>query len=131
MREWIIETTLHLYSLLLPFAEWAFLLAVVVILPMAIFKSTRAFAGASLFAASYLIGLTAWFLGAGISFASYGWWGLIIGLIILGFGVVPVGIVGAYFELGQTEIAVSLIVMTAITYGARLLAAYFIEKSTE
>lgn len=131
MREWIIETTLHLYSLLLPFAQWAFLLALVVLLPMAIFKSTRALAGSLLLGVSYLFGLTTWLFGAGIAFASYGWLGLFIGLILFGVGVVPVGIAGSYFKLDQTEIAISLIAMSVITYGARMLAGYFIVKSEE
>ena len=126
MREWIAVTTLNLYSLLLPWSQWALLIAVVLLLPLAIFKRTRGFAGTALFALSYLFGITTWLLGAGISFISYGWLGLIIGLVVLGVGVVPVGIVGAYFKLGQTEIALTLVAMTIITYGARLLAAKFV-----
>ncbi len=126
MREWIAVTTLNLYSLFLPWSQWALLIAVVLLLPLAIFKRTRGFAGTALFALSYLFGITTWLLGAAISFISYGWLGLIIGLVVLGVGVVPVGIVGAYFKLGQTEIALTLVAMTIITYGARLLAAKFV-----
>ncbi len=129
MREWITETTLHLYSILLPISQWAFIISIVLLLPMAIFQRTRSLAGSLLFALSYLFGITTWLLGAGISFASFGWWGLILGLIIFGIGVVPIGIIGAYFELGITGIAVSLIFMSVITYGTRLLGAYFVDKS--
>jgi hypothetical protein len=128
MREWIAGTTLNLYSFLLPWSQWAFLIGVVLLLPLALFKRTRGFAGTILFALSYLFGITTWLLGAGISFVSYGWLGLIIGLVVLGVGVVPVGIVGAFFKLDQTEIALTLVVMTVITYGTRILAAKFIDS---
>ena len=127
MREWIATNTLNLYSLLLPWSQWAFLIAVILLLPLAIFRRTRGLAGTGLFALSYLFGITTWLLGAGVSFISYGWFGLIIGLVVLGVGVVPVGVLGAYFELGQTEVALTLVGMSFITYGARLLAVKFIE----
>jgi hypothetical protein len=75
--------------------------------------------GAGLLVASYLFGATTWFLGAAVTFGSFGWIGLIFGLFIMGVGVVPLGIIGAFFKLGVTELGVSLCVMLVITLASR------------
>ena len=100
-----------------------------VTLPMAAWRRTRGPAGVGLFLASYLFGITTWLLGAGITFAAFGWLGLILGLFVLGFGVVPFGIAGAYFRMGSTELAVTIAVMAIISLGTRFLGVYLAEKS--
>jgi hypothetical protein len=68
---------------------------------------------------SYIFGATTWFLGAAVTFGSFGWIGLIIGIFIFGIGVVPLGIIGAFFKLGINELGVSLCAMLVITLAAR------------
>ena len=119
MREWIVETTLNIYQTLLPFSSLAFAIAVVVLFPLAAWHKTRAAGGAGLLVASYLFGATTWCLGAAVTFGSFGWIGLIFGLFIMGIGVVPLGIIGAFFTLGLTDLGVSLCVMLVITLASR------------
>ena len=128
MQDWIISTTFYWYATLLPFAQLALLVSVVFLLPLALFRRTRVFSGTLLFALSYLFGATIWLLGAGITVASFGWLGLIVGLLVFGIGVVPLGIIGAYFKLNMLEISVSLIVMSIITYGARAIGITLANK---
>jgi hypothetical protein len=123
MREWVIEGTIKIYAFLLPIGWTALALSVFVLLPLAVPRKTRGFAGVGLFVSSYVFGATTWFLGAAVTFSSFGWIGLIIGLLIFGVGVVPLGIVGAFFKLGINELAVSLCVMLALTFVARLAGA--------
>jgi hypothetical protein len=123
MREWIVETTLNIYQILVPFSSLGFAIAVVVLLPLAAWRRTRSTAGAGLLVASYVFGATTWFLGAAVTFGSFGWIGLIIGLFIIGIGVVPLGIVGAFFNLGVTELGVYLCVMLVITLASRFAGA--------
>lgn len=120
MQEVIATFALKAYSILLPIAWIGVAMIVLVLIPMAFFKKTRSSAGVGLVCASYLWGATTWFLGAGITFVTYGWLGLLFGLFIFGVGVVPVGIAGAYFRLDSGEMAISLLAMTAVTYVARV-----------
>jgi hypothetical protein len=123
MRDWIVETAISIYTFLLPFAWLALAIAVFVLLPLAAWRKTRRAAGIGLFAVSYVFGATTWFLGAAVTFGSFGWIGLIIGLLIVGIGVVPLGIVGAFFKLGINDLAVSLCVMLVISLMARFAGA--------
>jgi hypothetical protein len=123
MREWIVQTTLNIYELLVPFSSLAFAIAVVVLMPLAAWRKTRRAAGAGLLIVSYIFGATTWFLGAAVTFGSFGWIGLIIGLFIVGIGVVFLGIIGAFFTLGITDLGVSLCVMLVVTLAARFAGA--------
>jgi hypothetical protein len=123
MREWIVETAINIYAFLLPFSSIAFAIALVVLLPLAAWSKTRGAAGSGLLIVSYIVGATTWFLGAAVTFGSFGWIGLIIGLFIFGMGVVPLGIIGAFFTLGFSELAVTLCVMLVITLATRFAGA--------
>jgi hypothetical protein len=94
-----------------------------VLLPLAAWGKTRGGAGAGLCVISYIFGATIWFLGAALTFGSFGCIGLILGLVIFGMGVVPLGIIGAFWTLGISEIPVSLCVMLVITLAARFAGA--------
>ena len=91
MREWIVEKAIAVYAFLLPFSWIALAIAVLILLPLAIWRKTRPAAGVGLVIVSYVFGATTWFLGAAITFGSFGWFGLILGLFLLGLGVVPLG----------------------------------------
>lgn len=128
MHDWIMVTTLHLLSLVLPISQWAALFTAFILLPLAMFQQTRTLAGWLLYGVFLLLSLATWLLGAAIAFVSYGWLGLIIGLIVLGVGVVPIGMVGAYFVLAQPEISITITVMLALTLVAGILSSYLIAK---
>jgi hypothetical protein len=92
-------------------------------------RKTRGAAGVGLLITSYIFGATTWLLGTAVTFASFGWLGLIIGLLVLGIGVVPLGIIGAFFKLDIVDLGVSLCVMLIITLAARFAGAYFAAKA--
>jgi hypothetical protein len=62
-----------------------------VLAPLGIFRRTRGIAGVGLVSASWGLGAILWLYGAMITFTSWGWVGLIIGLFVFGVGVVPMG----------------------------------------
>jgi len=128
MRESIMEFAIKVYSVLLPISWIAIALIVFVLLPMCFFKRSRGFAGLGMIVASYIFGVTTWFLGAAITFGAYGWFGLIIGLLLFGIGVVPLAIIGAIFKLQTGIIAVWLIVMAVITIGTRIAGHSLVSK---
>ena len=84
MRETIAEWSFKAYTILLPFAWIGLAIVALVLIPLALNRSTRGAGGIGLLIASWLFGVTAWFLGAGVTFASFGWIGLIIGLFMFG-----------------------------------------------
>src|ERR1700740_687185 len=100
MRDWVVETAMNIYTFLQPFSSMGLAIAILVFLPLAAWRNTRGSAGLGLLVVSYIFGSATWFLGAAVSFGSFGWLGLFIGLFVLGIGVVPLGIIGAFFKLG-------------------------------
>jgi hypothetical protein len=126
MREWIIEKAVTIYTFLLPFSWITLAVAVFILLPLAAWPKTRAAGGTGLVLVSYIFGATTWFLGAAVTFGSFGWIGLIIGLFVFGIGVVPLAIIGAFFTLGINELGISLCVMLVITLIARFAGAAFV-----
>lgn len=128
MRETITDFAVAAYTVLLPLAWIALAIAVLVLLPMAAFPRTRAAAGNGLALMSLVFGATTWLLGAAVTFASFGWIGLIVGLVIFGIGVVPLAILAAFFKLKLTSLGISLIIMSVITFAARAGGIYLAKK---
>ena len=129
MREWVMEIAVKAYTFTLPFYELALAVAIFVLLPLTIWRKTRGAAGAGLLITSYIFGLTTWLLSAAVTFGSFGWFGLIIGLLFLGLGVVPLAIIGAIFKLDNGGLALVLFVMVVVTFGARFGGAYAASKA--
>ena len=129
MREWVMEIAVKAYTFTLPFYELALAVAIFVLLPLTIWRKTRGAVGAGLLITSYIFGLTTWLLGAAVTFGSFGWFGLIIGLLFLGVGVVPLAIIGAIFKLDNGGLALVLFVMVVVTFGARFGGAYAASKA--
>ena len=129
MREWVMEIAVKAYTFTLPFYELALAVAIFVLLPLTIWRKTRGAASAGLLITSYIFGLTTWLLSAAVTFGSFGWFGLIIGLLFLGVGVVPLAIIGAIFKLDNGGLALVLFVMVVVTFGARFGGAYAASKA--
>jgi hypothetical protein len=120
MREWIAETAMSAFGVMLPVALIALGIAVL-LLPFAAFRSTRGFAGLALTILSYVFGITAWLYGAACSFAAFGWVGLIIGLMLAGVGVVPLAMIAGLFK-ADVPIMVTWILLALVA--ATLLARF-------
>jgi hypothetical protein len=129
MRVTIIEFAIRGYTAMLPIAWITLAVIVCVLIPMAFIRRFRGPASKGMLLMSFIIGITTWLLGAVATFASFGWIGLIIGLVLLGVGVVPLGIVGALFSLNEWTLAISLCAMTAITLLIRALGFYIAIKA--
>ena len=131
MNELIASISLKVYTFLLPISWIAFAIAIFVLVPMALFRRTRSSAGIGLFIASWLFGITAWTLGATVTFATYGWIVLLISLFFFGVGVMPVAIFAAFFSLKSLSLGVTLIIMVIIVFGCRIGGAALAEGSSE
>jgi hypothetical protein len=86
-------------------------------------------AGFGLAIGSWLFGLTTWTLGVAVTFATYGWIGLLIGLFLAGVGVVPIGIFAAFFfKIKSVSLGISMIVMTVVTIVSRGVGVALMES---
>lgn len=129
MRDWVMSTAIGLYTTMLPFYLIALAITIFILLPLAFWQRTRSFSGTGLVIASYVFGVTTWLLGAGLTFGLFGWFGLIIGLLIAGVGVVPLAIIGAIFKLSDGGLALAIFLMVVITLAARFGGFYASAKS--
>lgn len=129
MNQVIAEFCVKTYSFLLPVAWIGVAIVVLVLLPMALFRATRSAAGTGIFFSSYLFGLTTWFLGATVTFVTWGWVGLLLGLLIAGVGVVPIGIFAAFISLKEPTLGFSLIAMVVIVFATRIGGMALTESS--
>lgn len=103
--------------------------SIFVFAPLGIFRLTRSFAGGALVFASYVFGLILWVYGAIATFLYWGWLGLIIGLVIVGVGVVPMGFLALALRF-QWEWLANLGLLLASMVGSRLLGLWYIARQT-
>ena len=98
----------------------AFAVCIIIVLPLAIVRSLRPWAGLAIYIASYLFGITCWFSGLLITWSIWGGWAVFVGLLIAGIGVVPIAVLASLFNAMWANVAF-LIVMVVVTFGSRML----------
>jgi hypothetical protein len=96
-------------------------ICLVVFAPMAAFEKTRGRAGIGFLLASYVFGFTLWMHGFLHTYLLWGVLGIVIGLLLLGVGVVPLGIIALAFN-GDWTMAGELILGVILTFGSRAIA---------
>lgn len=122
---WLSETALPFFK---EAASIGFYVILLILLPLSLIKKLRGITGSLIFLASYLFGITVWLWSVLVTYTLWGWFGLSVGLFIMGIGVLPIAILAAMFK-GMWSLAFSLVIMIAITYGARVLGFYIAEKA--
>ena len=128
MLEVIAEWTLNGSRVMMTLAVWTFPLVLVGTLILAIFRRTRTWGGLVLHIFSYLVGAATWFYGAAATFTSFGWLGLTVGLLFMGIGVVPLGIIGGFIYL-DSSIAFGIIIMLVATFTFRGVGVWLMTQS--
>lgn len=111
-----------LTTFFLPACSWI-VLACVVLLPFAIFNTTRPFAAFGFLFASFFFGLTSWLMGFTATLSLWGAVAVTIGLFFFGFGVVPMGIAALALK-GFWGPAGLLAFGLVLTYGTRAFAIW-------
>jgi len=101
----------------------AFCIVVFFLLPLAIPRKTRGFSSASIFIASYLFGVTLWMLGLLLSYAIWGWTGVVIGILLGGVGVIPIALLATLIK-GIWAAFFLLIGLIIATYACRIGAMH-------
>lgn len=117
--DWFGTTILPLHNLAFVVA---ILLTFLVLIPLMVIRSTRGFAGMTLYALSYLFGGITWFYTAFYCLYLGVFW-LIVGVFLLGVGVAPVAFIGSMVK-GDWSIFGIILLQVVVTMGTRGLSAY-------
>ena len=97
----------------------------VLLLLVALIPSVRATAGIIILISSYIYGLSAWIYGLAVSLALWGWIAVIIGMILGGVGVVPIGLLASILT-GHWEMFWPLLLTSLLTYAAGIVGSLLI-----
>ncbi len=121
-----LSTTLYPWLVLI--SGITFLISVLILLPLSIFKKTRSVSAIGLLIASYIFGTTTWVWSFLLAYVLWGIMGLVVGLFIGGIGVVPIAMLASIFN-GEWSIFGQLVLLVVITFGVRFFSLYIAEKA--
>jgi hypothetical protein len=100
---------------------------IVILGPLAVFRPTRPWAGLGYYVASYVFGLTGWFMGLLLTWILWGGFAVLIGLVVLGIGVVPIAMLATLFKGMWAELGLLILTIT-LTFGFRILGMHLAES---
>jgi hypothetical protein len=118
----------RVYPWLIVITAIALFVTILVLLPLSIFRHTRAFAGGGIYIASFVFGLTLWVWSLLTSYTLWGIGGVVVGLLFAGVGIVPIAILANLFH-GLWSMVGELLLVTAITFGTRFFGIYLMTKA--
>lgn len=87
-------------------------------LPLAAFASTRSWAGGGIILVSYAFGASIWIIAAGTLYSLWGVLGLLVGIFLFGFGVVPLAVI-ALLVSGAWSLGISLVFWVVLIFAVR------------
>lgn len=120
----------HVLQWLINFAWLVFAIDLLILLPLGLFKRTGIVGGIGMSISSYIFGLTLWFFGLLLTYFIWGFWGVFIGLLLGGVGVVPVAMLAVLLNGDFTTLGI-LILLTIFTFGTRVLGIYLAVRAEE
>ncbi|MBP8237448.1 MAG: hypothetical protein KAX63_07005 [Pseudomonas sp.] len=100
---------------------------ILILLPLSLFKGLRGFTGTAIFISSFLFGLVTWLLGFILTYAIWGLWAVIAGVLFFGGAVVPFALLATLFN-GMWEPFFTVIILVALTFGARFIGILIAER---
>ncbi len=131
---WYVNGKLWFKQTILPFHQAAFigLLAVTVflVIPLLAVKAIRPYSRHILYELPYFFGGIAWFYSANYCLNALGKFWLIFGSCVVGFGVVPIAIVGTILK-GHWVYLGYICLQIAVTFGCRYLALSTVPSSRQ
>jgi len=114
-----------------PFINWLagiLLIINIIALLAAIVPKARGVSGLIIYTSSFVFGLGTWIFGLAATLALWGWIAVIIGVLLGGVGVVPIGMLAAIFN-GEWGIFWTLFIYLILTYGARLIGTMLVSSA--
>jgi uncharacterized protein len=108
-------------------ATIAFATCVFVLLPLSLFRVTRSFSAYGFYISSVIFGVSTWILGFLVTFQHWGAMGLILGVILGGVGIVPIGILASAFNSVWPQVG-DLTLGLVVTFCARMIAVMLAQR---
>jgi hypothetical protein len=109
-----------------PVVFWSSLLIVFFILGSLI-PPTRFIAAIGFVIASLVFGVMVWCCGLGVTYETWGIGGVIIGLVIAGIGIVPVGMLAVLLH-SEWQALMVFVILIVLTFGLRALGFWLAKK---
>lgn len=100
------------------------------LLVLAVFGPTRAFAGGGLVIVSFAYGATVWIWSLLFTLHTWGWIAVFIGLFLAGVGVVPIALLAALFH-GEWSVIGQLLLGLVLAFGCRMFGMFVSAKAEE
>ena len=100
----------------------------ILLLPLALVRNARGFVGATMTLFSFLLAFAVWLWGLLVVFIAWGWWGVLIGLLLLGVGVVPMGFAALMLD-GAWSGFWQMLAAVLLTWGTRYAGGWMAEKA--
>ncbi len=94
-----------------------------ILLPLSILKKARPFTAVIILVVSFIFGITLWMEGLFVTLSTWGTLAVVIGLLIGGIGVVPVGMLAAVFH-GLWGAFFELLILVILTYSSRIFSQW-------
>lgn len=120
----------HVMQWLINLTWIAFGINLFILLPLSFFRKTGMFGGIGMFISSYVFGLTLWFMGLLLTYFTWGFFGIFIGLILGGVGVVPVAMLAMLLN-GELFVLFVLVLLLILTFGLKALGIYMAGRAEE
>lgn len=92
--------------------------AVFILVPLALLERTKHIAVSLLQIASIVYGITAWLLGFLVTLQYWGVFAVILGVVVFGIGVIPLGFLAAIFHT-DWQALLDIVVLVVLAYGFR------------
>jgi hypothetical protein len=114
-----------------PLVLWSSLAIVFFILgPLSLIPPARVIAATGFVIASYVFGAMMWFCGLAFTYEVWGMFGVFVGLVIAGVGIVPVAMLAALLH-GEWQVVIVFVILIVLTFGLRALAFWLAQKADE
>jgi hypothetical protein len=108
----------------------ALALCVFVFLPMIFIKRARGWGGLGFFYSSFGWGLYLWLTAFLYTYANFGLFWLLLGLLLAGIGVIPIAIIGSFIHRDWSGV-LQIVVMLVFSLGFRYFGAHMVAKYEE
>jgi hypothetical protein len=120
---WVLKWTFPAFAITL-------LLSLVLLVPLALIPRTRVHSAIGFAIASFAFGAILWIWGMAFTYSVWGLFGVVVGLVLFGVGVVPVAMFAALVHGDWSNLGL-FIFAAVLAIGCRVLAHWLAEKADE